>query len=728
MATGFCPGTMPSAFIFALVARPEVSRVDTMNWIARHRRLALAVICAFWIGAVVLAINFPDKPFLSGMLRGELAFQDLLRREGRLTATRPDFAFIGIDQESLQLTAASPEEIAGSRGLQLMTEKPYPWSREVWAVLLDRLFAAGARLVIFDVLFNPPNPGDPAFAAALEKYRDQVVIGANFDTAAGTLVVPNDTLIPPPAVEDRRVGLVNFWPNGDGKVREARFQVSERELVNMAYFPGDPIYLSLAGRALLQLGEGGKLPGDRQRHLIRFSAPTAYEPLALWQIFAEPIWQANFGGGAFFKDKVVVVGGSAQILHDVVDTPVDSAFYGPALHLHTLAAALSGEFLHFTPVLWSYLLILGAGVAAWVVIAFVKRPIWELLAIVGLAAAYLAVARVLYDQMGVLLLTVPVLAAFAGGGAFSLGLDYILERREKLKTRRTLERYVSRNLVKDILDNPGSFYSTMKGARIPVTVLFSDLIGFTTLSERANPEELVRQLNEYLSRMVGVVFENEGTLDKFIGDAIMAVWGNVQSKGAMADAKECARAALGMRRALKELNAGWRGEGRMTLGMGVGINHGEAIAGNIGSGDRADLTVIGDAVNLASRLEALTRTYGVDILVGEAAAELIKGDFHLRSVARVQVKGKTVPVSVSTLLCAKGDDYDQELLERLQGYEEGIAKFRGREFTSARELFERFLAFYPKDYLSQLYRDRAAEYELHPPDESWSAAEVFTKK
>src|SRR5207249_5428248 len=157
------------------------------------------------------------------------------------------------------------------------------------------------------------------------------------------------------------------------------------------------------------------------------------------------------------------------------------------------------------------------------------------------------------------------------------------------------------------------------GMRVPVTILFSDLIGFTTLAEKADPEVLVTQLNEYLSRMTSVIFSNGGTLDKFVGDAIMAVWGNVRSLGAAEDAKSCARAALGMRRELSQLNKNWREQGRMGLGMGIGVNHGEVIVGNIGSQDRMDPTVIGDAVNLASRLEALTRTYGVDMLVGASA-------------------------------------------------------------------------------------------------------------
>lgn len=700
-----------------------------MNWIAHHRRVALALICALWTAAVILALRYPRLPFLSAIGRGEQTVEDLLRREGRKTPERADFVFVGIDQQSLQLDAVSAEEIANNRAFQLMTERAYPWSREVWALLLDRLFAAGARLVVFDMVFSPPNDGDPAFAAALQRYRDRVVIGLNFDQSRGVLVGPNATLIAPPDEADDRVGLVNFWPDpDDGKVRAAQYCVSERQLAGQSPAADDTIYPSLDARALGKLGHPPGALCDLRSHPFRFGPASAYEPRNLWEVFDPRSWQANFGGGTFFKDKVVIVGASAQIMHDFVSTPMSASTYGPALHLHAIAAALAGEFLTYAPPTLGFGSLVLAGLVAWLLIAFVRRPIVDLIALSALAIGYLALVRVLYDTSGLILLSVPVLVAFAGSGAFSLGWDYILERREKLKTRRTLERYVSKNLVKDILDNPESFYSTMKGARIPVTVLFTDLIGFTTLSEQADPEELVRQLNEYLSKMVGVVFSNHGTLDKFIGDAIMAVWGNVQSNGPAADAKACARAALGMRRALVELNTGWRKESRMTLGMGVGINHGEALAGNIGSGDRADLTVIGDAVNLASRLEALTRQYGVDLLVGEAAEALIRDDFHLRSVARVQVKGKTIPVAVSTLLCAKGDDFDPELLKWLQDYEEGIAQFRGREFTKAKVSFARFLASYPDDYLAKMYLERAVGYEKEPPGEKWNAAEVFTKK
>jgi adenylate cyclase len=228
--------------------------------------------------------------------------------------------------------------------------------------------------------------------------------------------------------------------------------------------------------------------------------------------------------------------------------------------------------------------------------------------------------------------------------------------------------------------------------------------------------------------MTSVVFSNGGTLDKFIGDGIMAVWGNVRSFGIAEDAKNCARAALGMRRELRKLNQKWREEGRMGFGMGIGINHGEVIVGNIGSHERMDPTVIGDSANLASRIEGLTRIYGLDILVGATVAELVRDEVYLRSVARVQVKGKTKPADVFTFIGARNEEIDSEFLKWLETYEEGLEKFRTRDFTEAKILFSRFLEFYPDDLLAKMYLDRALEYEQTPPDEAWGAVEVFEKK
>ena len=701
-----------------------------MHWLGRYRLLVLASICVFWTGLIFFGHFFSDVPFLSIPWRGEQSFEDLLRKEGRKTATRNDFVFLGLDQSTLQMPPLSAEEIANNRAFQLMTERPFPWSREVYALLLDRLFGAGARLVIFDLMFNPPNDGDPAFHAALDRYHGKVVLGANFDLENGAqATTPNDTLIAPPQLQDDRIGFVNFFPDSiDGKIRAAAYRLTARQLVGLEPHPGDEVYESLSARALSKIGHENDVPRDLRAHMIRFTTPNAFEPRPLYEVFDPKLWHANYADGTFFKDKIVMVGPSAQVSHDVADTPISPTTSGPSLHLQAMAAALGHEFLRPTPPNVGLALVGAAGFIAWLLVAFLRRPLICVGALVVLTASYLGTARLFYDKTGLLLLTVPVLSALVLSGSFSLGFEYFLERLEKLRTRRTLERYVSKNLVAEILENPDSYYSSLRGVRVPVTILFSDLIGFTTLAEKADPETLVTQLNEYLSRMTSEIFSNGGTLDKFIGDAIMAVWGNVRSLGTAQDAKSCARAALGMRRELRQLNQAWREQGRMGLGMGIGVNHGEVIVGNIGSQDRMDPTVIGDAVNLASRLEGLTRIYGVDLLVGASVAELVRDEVYLRSVARVQVKGKTKPVDVFTFVAARGEETDPEFLKWLETYEEALEKFRARDFTDAKILFSRFLEFYPDDLLAKMYLQRALEYEQAPPDKAWEAVEVFQKK
>jgi adenylate cyclase len=692
--------------------------------------LILALICAFWTGLFLLGRQFPNVPFISAPWRTEQGFEDLLRKEGRKTATRPDFVLLGLDQETLVPPLLSPAEVANNRAFQLMTERQFPWSREVWAILLDKLFAAGARLVMFDMLFNPPNDGDAAFAAALAKYHDRVVIGANVDTIKyAQIIVPNSTLIPSSPLADPRVGYVNFWPDQiDGKVRAARFTASERQIVGREPYPGEEVFVSFVGRGLEQLGHRADVPRDQRDHLLRFSEPGAYEPTSLFEVFDPKMWHANLHDGALFKDKVVLIGAIAQSLHDVVPTPMNENTFGPELHLETMAAALGHEFLRPTPPGLMIGLVGAAGFCAWLLIAFVRRPLLCLFILLASAGGYLGIGRVLYDRAGFLLLTVPVFGAFLFSGSLSLGFEYALERLEKLRTRRTLERYVSKNLVREILDNPDSYYASLKGVRMPATVLFSDIVGFTSLTENADPEPLVRQLNEYLSRMTAAVFEHGGTLDKFIGDAVMAVWGNVRSHGPAEDARRAARAALVMRHELRILNQSWYKQGIAPFAIGIGINQGVVVVGNIGSQEKADPTVIGDAVNVASRLEGLTRIYGIDIILGPTATEFVRDEFYLRPVARVLVKGKTEPVEISTLVGSRNDHIDPELLRQLDNYAAGFRKFRERDFAGAKVSFSGFLVAYPEDYLAKLYLERTLQYEVNPPPPDWNAVEAFTRK
>ena len=246
-----------------------------MDWLSRHRSLVVAAICAFCSGIIIAVHFFPDFPFVSAIWRQEQNYENFLQREGRKTATRPDFVFLGIDQSTLELPPLLPEEVADNRALQLMTERPFErgWSREVWALLLDRLFGAGARLVMFDLVFNLPNAADPALHDALERYRDRVVVGANIDVA-GTqqIILPNETLIPPPPLADDRVGFVNFWSDSvDGLVRGVYFTRTDRDLAGQKSFADEEVFESFSARALEKLGHAGDVLRDHHQHPFRFS-------------------------------------------------------------------------------------------------------------------------------------------------------------------------------------------------------------------------------------------------------------------------------------------------------------------------------------------------------------------------------------------------------------------------------------------------------------------------
>ena len=214
--------------------------------------------------------------------------------------------------------------------------------------------------------------------------------------------------------------------------------------------------------------------------------------------------------------------------------------------------------------------------------------------------------------------------------------------RERQFIKDTFSRYVTTQVAEELLSDPGRV--ALGGARQEVTVLFSDIRGFTAMSERLSPEDVVTQLNEYLSAMIDVIFKYEGTLDKFVGDAIMAVFGAPIPHDD--DPLRAVQTALEMQQRLLELNRKWEREGRSPLTVGMGINTGDAIAGNIGDMRRMEYTVIGFAVNLASRLESLTAKYGLCIVISEATYEYVKDHVTVRKLDPVDIKGSTVPVRV----------------------------------------------------------------------------------
>src|SRR5437588_2842616 len=393
----------------------------------RSQRL-LATICVC-CAALVMSLRFvPPVPVLSQVWGHEQTLQDWLHRTGRRTSTHPEFVFVAISTKSL----AGPESAkAGKdRMLQLMAEHPFPWSREVWARLLDRLFESGARLVIFDLVFSSPIEGGQVFHAALDRYRDRVVIGANFDLENGNeFVSPNADLIPPPAQYDDRVGFVNYWPDEqDGKLRAARFFTSHRQLAGQIPSPTDRLCASLVARAMEKLGRSNDVPHDLQDHLIRFSATDAYQPYPVWEIADPDMWHSKYSDGEFFEDKIVIVGPSAPKLGDVIDNPISPEIKGPVMHLNVLGATMNHEFLRKLPVALDLVIVSVSGLLAWLLLGYVGRWLICLLLFLGLSVAYLLLTFLLYNFLGIFVPVLPPLATLLACGFLGFFAQQIYNR------------------------------------------------------------------------------------------------------------------------------------------------------------------------------------------------------------------------------------------------------------------------------------------------------------
>jgi adenylate cyclase len=707
-----------------------------------HRAKRISIVSAICIGAAFAVLAMYAKPVFA-ILKLELLSQDLRAQLGRKTLLNTNLVFLGLEQPGYP-DMFGDDEIQTSPTLGLLATNHSLWSRKAWAEVIERLTSAGAKVVALDFVFDTPRQGDEDLQRTLQRRGDRVVLAANFtyeerDTStAAALATPTPSLLnvpPTMARQDLRVGFVNVWEDRDGVVRSARFQLPPEDTA-----PGETIR-SFAARIVEKFSPSTLLPKDAVPRAIRFTAPprTGYPFFPLYTIFLPEHWKANYANGVFFKDKVVVVGPAANIFQDEHLVPLarttiaqgekvsDRSMPGPEIHLNIVAATLAGELLRdMTPNQGGWM-IASAGFVAWLFAIAIRGPIRRLLLVLALSGLFAIGCQYLYDSANLVVFAVGPLLALNSSTLIVFTYDFMLERRERQRTRRTLERYVSKDVVREVLDNPETYLNTLGGVRKPVTILFSDVRGFTSMTESAEDEaQVVAQLNEYLSEMVAIVFAEHGSLDKFIGDAVMALWGSMTTEGVERDAQRAVAAALAMRKALVRLNINWSQRGMKELAFGIGINHGNPIVGNLGAEQRMEVSVIGDAVNVASRLEGLTKEYQQDLLLGESMVPLVQRRFVLRTVGSVQVKGKTRPVRVCTVAA------DQQAGEQpppwLGRYEEGIRLYHNRKFAEGAEAFLECRRAQPNDYLSQLYLDECHKLLAHPPGPEWDTVVVMKSK
>lgn len=489
------------------------------------------------------------------------------------------------------------------------------------------------------------------------------------------------------------------------------------------------LYLGLTSQqTVLNYGDGGivtvefgpKLivhPDPLSRLMVNYHGPARTYP---YISFADAAL-SKFPKGTF-KDKIVLIGASATGIGDARATPFGGIdFPGVEIHANLIDNILNQQFLvHHAPQALtdiSFIFLFGIPLGIWLAMV---QPRWMAL---GFALLLPFTGIVYWTFLHGWWLNFVVPAAFTLIPNVSLVALYrvLVEEQEKRKVRGAFQQYVSPEVIRRLLDNP----ERVKPRKTDVTVLFSDIRGFTSISESLDAQELADLLNDYLTEMTRIIFHHRGTLDKYIGDAVMAIWGAPFDEPNHAE--RCCFGAVNMLTRLAELQSGWRAEGKPILDIGIGINSGVASVGNMGSSLRYGYTAIGDAVNLASRLEALNKEYGTHILISESTQKDLRTDkLMLREIDLIRVKGKLQPLTIYEILTPDLAANDGQDLVKLFGT--AREAYKRHDWLEAISAFENVLSRWPDDGPARIFLSRCVEYLAEAPASNWDGVYVMKHK
>ncbi|MGH7415322.1 MAG: CHASE2 domain-containing protein [Candidatus Rokuibacteriota bacterium] len=514
----------------------------------------------------------------------------------------------------------------------------WPWPRAVHARFLDIVGRGGPVAIGMDILFTEPSSRGPAddvaLGAAVDRLRDRVVLAAALTTVGDASFVKQALNPPIPAVRGQAAfGSADYDSDADAFVRRATL----KRLFQDREWPGfDLLMYRLGERAGLTQGA----PPASTELLVNYrGGPGSFPMVAYHRVVTGEIPPEVFAG------KIVLVGATTPTLHDIFPTPFasQSGMSGVEIHANTLETLLQDIPLRRAWwLLGPGLAVLAGAAAAWT--ATTLRPLAAFGIVAVAVAGYLAVSHGAFAWGRYWVQVVPVPLALLITYAGTVAKNFTQEQREK----RRLSRFFSPAVVAEIVRHKDD--AKLAATRRRMTVLFSDIRGFTSMSEKMPPEEVVTFLREYLTVMTEAVFKHGGTVDKYIGDAIMALY-NVPFE-APDHARRAVRTALEFQERLRPLAERFAARYGGTLACGVGIHTGDAVVGTIGSEQRLEYTAIGDTINLGSRLEGLTKEFSVPIIMSEATAAEVGGQFGTRDLGEVMVKGKAIPVKIYAVLGA----------------------------------------------------------------------------
>jgi adenylate cyclase len=569
--------------------------------------------------------------------RTELSMRDTLMRLRGEQPPNDQIVIVAIDDFSFNWT-----------GYQ------WPWPRAYLAEIVDWLNAAGARLIGLDIfLFEPDSDpaGDAALAAALEQAPQAVTVVQIFeDESQGTVTLKLPLSAYRSAVDGLGITLVSrdddaivrslyaYQSYGDQVYYNWSFEIAALALQSEA--PADPNTTGLTFN-------GQRVPLHAGTLLIDYAGPTGtYPTYSAARLLLGDYPPENF------RDKIVLIGATTITLQDIYPTPFSTVAQMPGVEIiaNAVGTLLSGHYLRLPPP-W---VVLGIILAMALIVSQMirlRRPSLILALMAGGAILYLAAVYWIFVRSGWFLPVVSPLLMLLLGVLLPTTEQAVSQEIEKRRVRNLFSRFVSPEVVDQLIDTQ-DIHSLNK--RADLTILFSDIRGFTTLSEKLSPEAVVALLNPYLETMTGVIHRHGGTVDKYEGDAIVAFFGEPVPHPD--HALRAARAAIEMQTRLAKLREKWEAEGLFSgrFEIGIGLNSGEAFVGLIGSAQRINYTVIGDNVNLASRLQDLTKTYAWPIILSESTARAIESEFEVEFIEAAPIRGKAEPVRIYKLIGRKG--------------------------------------------------------------------------
>jgi len=513
----------------------------------------------------------------------------------------------------------------------------WPWPRSLHAELIRKLAASEARLIAFDILFTEPksDPEEDQELAGAIQAAGNVILAAEYTHVPSAFGPKESISLPIPLIREHALayGPVNLNHDQDGIVRSAPLAIPFQGRTYPAF--AFQIYRAFAGRD--RLASEHVAPTDIP---INFRGPARSYPIApYYRVLADEL------DPSFFRDRIVLVGPFASSLHDTFPSPFSASqpTAGVEIQANFIETLAAND--PIIPVRgWTHGVVFSflAALTTWAAVHF--KPLRASGLIVGLALAYAFAALYLfaYYQLWIPVVA-PLSATVLSYGGITLD-NYIREQKERMRVRSMFSKYVSPDVMEEILENREGL--ALGGRRRHITVLFSDVRGFTSISEQIGPEQVVAFLSDYLPQAAQLVFKHGGTVDKFIGDAVMAIFGAPKSHGD--DALRAVRAGLEMIELIDTMTQKWSPIIGRPFKVGVGINSGDAVVGSIGSDIRSDFTAIGDTVNLAARLEGLTKELGVSMLISETTAEEAGNAVPLKALRRIKVIGREAPLLVHT--------------------------------------------------------------------------------